>query len=114
MALTYEAIGQRLKTARDNLGLSQHQVADYLKVNREYISYYETGKRPIDTLTLSKLANLYGYSLSYFLCLDDLTSKPLVSAAFRAQDLSPGDLNTIAWVKKFTSNLSLINKMLGE
>ncbi len=114
MALTYEEIGQRLRTVRDHLGLSQTKVAKYLNVKREYISYYETGKRPIDTLTLSKLANLYGYSLSYFLGSDDKTSKPLVSAAFRAHDLSPDDLNIIAWVKKFTSNLSLINKMLGE
>ena len=114
MTLTYGAIGQRLKAVRQQLGFTQSQVADFLKVRRENISYYETGSRPIDTLTLSKLSNLYGYSLSYFLGSEEDTSNPVVATAFRAHDLSPEDLNIIAWVKKFTSNLSIINKIVGD
>lgn len=112
MSLTYELIGQRLKAAREQLGLKQNQVGEYLNVKREIISYYETGARPIDTITLSKLSNLYGYSLSYFLGTEDNAKNQMVAAAFRAQDLSPDDLKTIGWVKRFTLNLSSINKML--
>lgn len=114
MTLTYESIGQRLKAVREQLGFTQSQVADFLKVKRENISYYETGSRPIDTLTLSKLANLYGYSLSYFVGSEEAKSQPIVATAFRAHDLSPDDLNIIAWVKKFTTNLSTINKIVGD
>lgn len=113
MTLAYEVIGQRLKAAREQLALTQTQVGDFLKVKKEIISYYETGSKPIDTWTLSKLAYLYGYSVSYFLGAED-TEAPIVTAAFRVYDLSPEDLNTIAWVEKFISNLNQINKMLGE
>lgn len=80
MTLTYEAIGQRLKTTREQLGLTQTQVGDFLKVKREIISSYETGSRP-DTWMLSKLAYLYGYSVSYFLGAED-TENPVVTDAW--------------------------------
>ncbi len=115
MAVTYESIGKKLKKAREATGFTQSQVATFLGVHRENISYFETGSRQIDTISLSKLADLYGYALSFFLDADDVSDQiPAMAAAFRANDLTAEDLATIAWAKKFARNLSSIEKLLGE
>ncbi|AVX31764.1 helix-turn-helix domain-containing protein [Carboxydocella sp. JDF658] len=112
--LTYELIGQRLKTARELSGLTQSQVANYLGIRRENISYYENGTRPIDTITLSKLADLYGYSLSYFLKSEKEEDISSLSVAFRTEELSNEDLKVLAWAKRFARNLSSIKQLLEE
>ena len=114
MAVTYESIGQKLKKAREATGFTQSQVATFLGVHRENISYFETGSRPVDTISLSKLADLYGYALSFFLDDDKLSDQTPAVAAFRVNDLTAEDLATIAWAKKFARNLSSIEKLLGE
>ena len=118
-AVTYKLIGKRLKSARLECGLTQKQVSEYLGNQRNYISYVETGARPVDMITLSKLADLYGYSLDFFVENDpvkeetDLEQK--VHIAFRNNDsLSVDDLKTIAWLKRFAFNLDLLNKVLEE
>ena len=61
-----KTIGKRLQFVRESVGFTQEQVAKYLATKREIISYIETGARPVSTLMLRKLADLYGYQLSYF------------------------------------------------
>ena len=67
MTIDSRAIGGRLKAVRVSLGFTQEQVAKYLGTKREIISYIETGTRSINTVTLQKLADLYGYRFSYFI-----------------------------------------------
>lgn len=38
-------LGKNLKLFREKLGLSQQQLADYLEINREEVSYYENAQR---------------------------------------------------------------------
>lgn len=108
-------IGKRLQSARESLGFTQEQVAKYLETNREAISYIETGKRPVSTVMLQKLADLYGYRFSFFL---DKTREnresPEVSLAFRTRDLSDNDLKIIAQVKRIAMNLDSLYSLLGE
>jgi len=44
MKINPEDIGAELKALRQNLKLTQQQVADKLKVGRLTITYYETGR----------------------------------------------------------------------
>lgn len=108
-------IGRRLQSVRDSLGFTQEQVAKYLETNREAISYIETGKRPVSTVMLQKLADLYGYKFSYFLdeTIDEGKS-PEVSLAFRTRDLSDNDLEIIAQIKRIAMNLDSLYGLLGE
>lgn len=62
-----EGIGQRLKDAREAKGLTQDDVADYLKVKRQTYSAYERNKSIPDALTLDKLAGLFEVSNDYLL-----------------------------------------------
>jgi transcriptional regulator with XRE-family HTH domain len=53
------ALGERLKIAREYVGLSQEDVAKHLGIPRSALSNVEAGQRKLDTLELTKLAKLY-------------------------------------------------------
>ncbi len=116
MALTREEIGRRLAKAREAAGLSQIQVAEYLSMNRESVSYVEHGHRPVDLPTLHRLTDLYGVTLSWILGEDespDDTVSPVVNGiAFRAHDFSARDWETMSWVKRIAMNLNDLNQIL--
>ena len=60
-----EGLPEKLKEARKKIGLSQKQVADYLKISASIIAGYETGYRTPSTEILIKLSGLYQCSLDY-------------------------------------------------
>jgi transcriptional regulator with XRE-family HTH domain len=105
-------IGSRLKEARASAGFTQDQVARFLDVKREAISYIETGAREVSTVMLRKLADLYGYRMSYFLDETTKGSGPQVAIAFRVADLGPEDLPVIAEARRIASNLDSLNRLL--
>ncbi|APV43873.1 Helix-turn-helix domain-containing protein [Dehalogenimonas formicexedens] len=107
-------IGSRLKAARESLGFTQEHVAKFLGIKREVISYIETGARPISTVTLSKIADLYGYRASHFVQEAPLAPEPQVSMAFRVSDLSDCDISIIAQVNKIAMNLDKLSAMLED
>lgn len=51
--------GQKLKTARETLGLTQEKVAEYLGLGPRYISDIERNKTKGSIDTLIKLCNIY-------------------------------------------------------
>lgn len=110
---SYEKIGQRLKEARDGIGLTQEQAANALGIVREQLSYYENGRREIDVVSLSKLADLYGYSINYFLDKQEHAQEEIF-LAFRSNEFNTEDLPTIAWVQRFTRNLHNLNIILNR
>lgn len=59
-----EKLGNKLKEAREYLGLSQEEVAAVLKLSRSAISLFEAGKRRVDAIELQKLSNIYNKSIS--------------------------------------------------
>ena len=67
--------GERLKECRIAAGYKkQEDVARILNVQRQIISYYETGERKPDIDNLVKLANLYNTSTDYLLGLSNTIS----------------------------------------
>ena len=109
-----KAIGKRLQSIRESTGFTQEQVAKYLGTKREIISYIETGARPVSTLMLQRLADLYGYKFSYFVDESVKEDGPQVAKAFRVSDLSDRDLPIIAQVKRIALNLDSLYNLLGE
>lgn len=67
MSIDISSLGQRLKEARKNCGLTQQQVADQLGIQRTAVVNIESGGRALSTLELTKLARLYGCSISELL-----------------------------------------------
>lgn len=107
-------IGNRLKEVRGAAGFTQEQVARFLDVKRETISYIETGARPVSTVMLRKLADLYGYRMSFFLDERAKDTGPQVAIAFRMSDLGPDDLPVIADARRIASNLDSLYRLLEE
>ncbi len=58
---------ERLKTARQEAGLTQKAVAELLGTTQAFVSKVERGERRIDPVELSELAALYEKELDYFL-----------------------------------------------
>ncbi|OIQ59768.1 helix-turn-helix domain-containing protein [Neomoorella thermoacetica] len=111
----YKELGKKLKIARENAGFTQSQVAKFLGITREQVSYFETGAREIDLSTLSQMADLFGYDLAYFIDVGKDVKDTEVALAFRAKDLKDEDLEVIAKAKRFLLNLDSLRKLVkGE
>ena len=65
--LTQRELGQRLKSAREAIGLTQQQVADQVELTRVAISQIESGHRTISSIELMHLSRLYGRDMASFL-----------------------------------------------
>lgn len=62
-----EAIGQRLRWAREQAGLSQGQVARMLEYHRPTISQIEAGKRIVRPDEIERFAEIYGVREAWIL-----------------------------------------------
>jgi transcriptional regulator with XRE-family HTH domain len=65
-------LAQRLKEAREYLGLSQDYVSQQTRIPRPAISEVEAGRRRVESLELKRLAALYGRPIGYFLPADEV------------------------------------------
>ena len=89
-----QAVGQRLRSARETLGLTQEDVADALGIQRTSVIAMEAGKRGVGALELRRLARLYRRSVAWV--LGEQADPDIASdddhALFRATaELSPDD-----------------------
>jgi len=98
-------IGKKLKEARKKAGLTQEQVSKLVDINKVQLSYYENGTREINITLLEKLANLYGYSVKYFI-ENGPEMEPDVQIAFRTEELCDENLEVVSFAKTFLKNLS--------
>lgn len=108
-----DLVGERLRRARESAGLTQQQAASIVGITREELSYHENGRREISLGRLARLANLYGYTVDYFLRDEDSSPESHVAIAFRAENVSEPDLEVIAWAKKLVVEAHELDCLLG-
>ena len=65
--LTQRDLGQRLKSAREAIRLTQQRVADRVELTHVAISQIESGHRAVNSLQLMRLSRLYGQDMTSFL-----------------------------------------------
>ncbi len=58
----YKSLGNRIKQLRQNVGLSQEQFSDLLKINRVAVSQIESGARKITAEEIIKIAEVFNIS----------------------------------------------------
>lgn len=104
MTAHHNSIGGTIKRMREKLGYSQADLAQFLSVKREVISYYENDTRKVPVPILNKLADLFCIDLMDL--LDDNTGQQRVNVAmaFRADAFVADDLEQIASFKKIVKN----------
>ncbi len=96
------AIGQRLKAARQSVGLSQREVCVALGVGTSAWNHWEMGRRSPDLITLIRFSKTYGISTDWILCGKlsgfQFTREQVVAIACRlkaarlAMELEPEDV----------------------
>jgi transcriptional regulator with XRE-family HTH domain len=59
-------LAEKLRQAREYLGLSQEEVSKAVGIPRAAISLVESGQRRVDALELKKFATVYERPVSYF------------------------------------------------
>jgi transcriptional regulator with XRE-family HTH domain len=62
-----QALGDRLRQAREYIGLKQEDVARHLSIPRSALSHLEAGQRKVDALELTRMARLYQRPVSWFI-----------------------------------------------
>lgn len=100
-------LAQRLREAREYLGLSQETVADALAIPRPAISSIENGKRKVSGIELKQLASLYKRPVNFFLGIEDDEGgqDDLMRALYRAtRPLSDTDRDQVLRFASFLRN----------
>lgn len=97
-------LGSNLKRFREKLELTQDQFAEYLNISREQVSYYENDARVMPLHLIQKSAKLFGIDEYDLEETDNANLELNLSFAFRANNLSHEDLNSIAKFKTIATN----------
>lgn len=67
MSINYQIIGRRIKTRREQIQMTQMELAEITELSVPYISYIETGKKKLSVATLVKIANALAISANELL-----------------------------------------------
>jgi transcriptional regulator with XRE-family HTH domain len=69
MALDYAKLGQVVADLRERRSLSRPEVARSIGVTSTFLGMVESGKRTLSTVTLEKLAEVFGVPAEFITCL---------------------------------------------
>ena len=58
MVVDNKIVGERMEFLRENMGVSQKNLAEYLDISQPYLSQIASGKRPMSLTILDKIASL--------------------------------------------------------
>lgn len=111
-SLTFIEIGRRLKEAREAAGFTQTDVEEITGINRVTVSNIERGKMKIDSLLLKKLADLYGYSIMYF--LEEPEQYQELKIVFRSDEIKTVEKEGVNWAKKILFNYQDLKEIRKE
>ena len=113
--LTQWDLGQRLKSAREAIGLPQQRVADQVELTRVAISQIESGNRMISSIELMHLSRLYGRDMASFL-EEKPVEKDALAVLFRAhpdlieyENLGDSLQNATELFREYTNLKELLN-----
>ena len=104
-----EKIGRRVKNLRENMGLTDFAIADYLNIPIDEMQAMEKGEEPLTASIIGDLCDLYGCEMSYLLCKTDEFKQP--NFALRSDGIEIGDLKGIALMNRIYKNLIYLNSI---
>ena len=107
-------VAANITKVRKNLGYTQDSIARYLCVSQAAYSKYESGELDIPIPVVEKLANLFGVDEYDFFEEDAELQLSNTVFAFRADDIAPEDIESIAKFKKIVRNYINMSNELGK
>jgi ribosome-binding protein aMBF1 (putative translation factor) len=63
----HKFLAQQLKKAREEAGLDQKEVADFLGKTQSYVSKIEASQRKVDVIQLQEFARIYKKKINFFI-----------------------------------------------
>lgn len=98
-------LAQRLREAREYVGLSQGEVASALGLSRPAVTNFEAGTRKVEAVELDRLSALYGRTVQYLLSGETENNETRVAFLARAtQGLTDRDLKELGRFAAFLRN----------
>jgi transcriptional regulator with XRE-family HTH domain len=99
------AMSQRLREAREYVGLSQEDVARALNLSRPAITNIESGTRRVEAIELDKLASLYRQHVTFLLTGEESVAATPEHVAFLARALKGLSERDVQEVARFATFL---------
>lgn len=98
-------LAQRLREAREYVGLSQDEVADALNLSRPAVSNIESGQRKVEATELETMSKVYGRTIDYFLNGAEHPAESQVAYLARAlHGLTTRDMEELGRFAQFLRN----------
>lgn len=92
----------RIRELRQQRGLTQEQLADYLFVKQQAIYSYENDKYEPDITTLKKMASFFETSIDYIV---ELVDNPAPISKIKKHELTETEANLIETLRTLPQNL---------
>jgi len=105
-------LGERIKSARINLGLSQEELAKAVEIPRPAISQIESGRRAIDSIELLSFSRALRKPISYFV-EEDVEEDATIGILYRAKEISERDRSVVDDFIVFCRDYSLLEDTLS-
>ncbi len=104
-------VGDRIREVRDELEITQDQLAQRAGISKGFLSDVENNKRNISSENLLRIANVLGASVDYLLrgdVLESSTVEPIVIPPELSQAAQELDLSYAATVELLEAHRSVI------
>jgi len=105
--------GQKIRALRNFLNKTQEEFATLIETSREQLNYIENDKRQISILNLEKICDYLGIDLEDFFNSDDIISNISIAKAFRSEDLTLKDLQSIMSFSRIIANYKNIERLIN-
>jgi Zn-dependent peptidase ImmA (M78 family)/DNA-binding XRE family transcriptional regulator len=107
-------IGERIRSARVDLRLTQDQLAELVHLPRPSISNIESGNRAVDSMELVQIARTLKKPISFFLELpiEQIQDEPL-TVLYRSDEISEADKSAVDDFITLSKDYSSLEKLLG-
>jgi transcriptional regulator with XRE-family HTH domain len=111
MTESNKAIGQRIKTLREEIGISQQDLAERLGVLRPTVSQMENGERKIFADELIKLSEILNTSVSYLIGLE---SRPEIILQKEVETMQKSEMRINVPAKNLEKFKEVLLYILGK
>ena len=110
MDISLQQIGERLCARRQQMGMTQEQLAEKANVTSQTISYAELGKKAMRADTIAGVCDALEISADYLL-FGEITSKELSALERRISQLHPDQYQCLeSIIDSFMTAVTLIQK----
>lgn len=108
-------VGKNFRSWRIKIGYSQEEIANFLGIARENISYFENGERDIPIKHLEKASNLFGIEPDVLFNEDMSVQYTEMAFAFRnEEETSHETMENISKFKRIVHNYLMMKKKVDN